>query len=390
MKNKLKLTAIFSAIFLSVFISCTSIISYSASQIKVMVNGNIINSDAVLINDRTYVPLRGVFENVGANVDWDENSNTAMINFSSSSNDAILPNLISQVSPSVVGIIGNYKPENAAEYQDEYNNGIALGSGLIIKSGGEILTNAHVVKDMERIIVVLADGSGHEAWLKAIDEDCDLAVIKIDKLGLPALKFASMDDVVIGKTAVAIGTPVSFSLRNSATCGIISGINRALNGGYRLIQTDTSINPGNSGGPLINLNGEVIGINSSKFVSVGIEGVGFSIPVDTVQYVLKQFDLYGKVRRPSLKATFEDDWIASLGLPSNNGLTIKSIEENSPLKTAGIQPGSNIVSVSGYQVNCLVDLNECFKNFIPGDTVVLKIKNGGDEKDISVVLSEKN
>ena len=346
-------------------------------------NGTQIDTDAVIIDDKTYVPLRGVFEAAGAEVSWNEETQTAGINISNSlSDDELIPSVIESVSPSVVGIIGRGKTESYYGSQE----GIMSGSGVIIKTGGEILTNAHVVKNMNTILVVMNDGKGYEAQLKYIDEDTDLAVVKIKKIGLPVVKFANSEDIVVGKQVIAIGTPITFSLRNSATVGHISGLNRSVGEPYRLVQTDTAITHGNSGGALINMNGELVGITSSGYSGTN---TNFAVPVDTVKYVLNQFELYGKVRHISFGAEFQEDWLAELGAPSEAGLTIKGLEKSSPLAKASFKTGDVLVSVDDVAINSIVELNELMKNYLPGDTVKVGVKTNGEIKYEDIVLDEK-
>lgn len=350
---------------------------------NVEVNGTQIDTDAVIIDDKTYVPLRGVFEAAGAEVSWNEETQTAGINISNSlSDDELIPSVIESVSPSVVGIIGRGKTESYYGSQE----GIMSGSGVIIKTGGEILTNAHVVKNMNTILVVMNDGKGYEAQLKYIDEDTDLAVVKIKKIGLPVVKFANSEDIVVGKQVIAIGTPITFSLRNSATVGHISGLNRSVGEPYRLVQTDTTITHGNSGGALINMNGELVGITSSGYSGTN---TNFAVPVDTVKYVLNQFELYGKVRHISFGAEFQEDWLAELGVPSEAGLTIKGLEKSSPLAKASFKTGDVLVSVDDVAINSIVELNELMKNYLPGDTVKVGVKTNGEIKYADIVLDEK-
>lgn len=350
---------------------------------NVEVNGTQIDTDAVIIDDKTYVPLRGVFEAAGAEVSWNEEKQTAGINISNSlSDDELIPSVIESVSPSVVGIIGRGKTESYYGSQE----GIMSGSGVIIKTGGEILTNAHVVKNMNTILVVMNDGKGYEAQLKYIDEDTDLAVVKIKKIGLPVVKFANSEDIVVGKQVIAIGTPITFSLRNSATVGHISGLNRSVGEPYRLVQTDTAITHGNSGGALINMNGELVGITSSGYSGTN---TNFAVPVDTVKYVLNQFELYGKVRHISFGAEFQEDWLAELGVPSEAGLTIKGLEKSSPLAKASFKNGDVLVSVDDVAINSIVELNELMKNYLPGDTVKVGVKTNGEIKYADIVLDEK-
>lgn len=350
---------------------------------NVEVNGTQIDTDAVIIDDKTYVPLRGVFEAAGAEVSWNEETQTAGINISNSlSDDELIPSVIESVSPSVVGIIGRGKTESYYGSQE----GIMSGSGVIIKTGGEILTNAHVVKNMNTILVVMNDGKGYEAQLKYIDEDTDLAVVKIKKIGLPVVKFANSEDIVVGKQVIAIGTPITFSLRNSATVGHISGLNRSVGEPYRLVQTDTAITHGISGGALINMNGELVGITSSGYSGTN---TNFAVPVDTVKYVLNQFELYGKVRHISFGAEFQEDWLAELGVPSEAGLTIKGLEKSSPLAKASFKNGDVLVSVDDVAINSIVELNELMKNYLPGDTVKVGVKTNGEIKYADIVLDEK-
>lgn len=364
-------------------ISALLLLQTAMAAPNVEVNGTQIDTDAVIIDDKTYVPLRGVFEAAGAEVSWNEEKQTAGINISNSlSDDELIPSVIESVSPSVVGIIGRGKTESYYGSQE----GIMSGSGVIIKTGGEILTNAHVVKNMNTILVVMNDGKGYEAQLKYIDEDTDLAVVKIKKIGLPVVKFANNEDIVVGKQVIAIGTPITFSLRNSATVGHISGLNRSVGEPYRLVQTDTAITHGNSGGALINMNGELVGITSSGYSGTN---TNFAVPVDTVKYVLNQFELYGKVRHISFGAEFQEDWLAELGVPSEAGLTIKGLEKSSPLAKASFKNGDVLVSVDDVAINSIVELNELMKNYLPGDTVKVGVKTNGEIKYADIVLDEK-
>lgn len=374
MKRKIVFACMISALLLS---------QTAMAAPNVEVNGTQIDTDAVIIDDKTYVPLRGVFEAAGAEVSWNEETQTAGINISNSlSDDELIPSVIESVSPSVVGIIGRGKTESYYGSQE----GIMSGSGVIIKTGGEILTNAHVVKNMNTILVVMNDGKGYEAQLKYIDEDTDLAIVKIKKIGLPVVKFANSEDIVVGKQVIAIGTPITFSLRNSATVGHISGLNRSVGEPYRLVQTDTAITHGNSGGALINMNGELVGITSSGYSGTN---TNFAVPVDTVKYVLNQFELYGKVRHISFGAEFQEDWLAELGVPSEAGLTIKGLEKSSPLAKASFKTGDALVSVDDVAINSIVELNELMKNYLPGDTVKVGVKTNGEIKYADIVLDEK-
>lgn len=207
---------------------------------------------------------------------------------------------------------------------------------------------------------------------------------------MPVAKLGSEADIIIGRTVIAIGNPLSLSLMNSASIGIISGVNRSADSPYCLIQTDAAINPGNSGGPLVNLKGEAIGINSSKYIGNGIEGMGFSIPVNTVKYIMDQFDRYGKVRRPYMGTVFEEGWAAKIGLPSQDGLRIVAIEDGSPAKNQGLMDGDVLYDINGVNINSLVDLNEEMKKYSPETKVKILIKRDGRPLTIEIKLAEAN
>lgn len=371
----------FIALFILASLLCISCISVlGANNTQVLVNGNKTNVSATKINNKVYVDIEQLSGLVG--LDVSKQSNSVNISYSE---DERIPQLVKELSPSVVGIIGN--PTKSED--NKYGNGIILGTGVVLKSGGEILTNAHVVEDLERIVVVLSDSSGYEARIKYIDKDSDLAVIKIDKIGLSPVKFGNKQDIVTGRTVIAIGTPMSFQNRNSASVGVISGFNRSIDGfyGYRLIQTDAAINPGNSGGPMVNLKGEVMGINS--ITTIGAQGLSYSIPVDTINYVLDHFNKYGYVNRPDLGVEFDEDITALYGLPSKNGMKVKSINTASAGAKAGLKVGDTVYSIDGVTINTNVDLNEAYKKYIPGNEVTLNVKRNNKQLNINVVLDKK-
>ncbi|NOU88463.1 trypsin-like serine protease [Paenibacillus sp. LMG 31460] len=301
--------------------------------------------------------------------------------------NAEVPKVIEKTSPSVVAIIG--KPSSDSDRTLDKNRfNLAHGTGVIVESNGVIVTNAHVVKDMKNIVVVTSNGTTYNGHATNIDEESDLALVKIDATGLSPAKFASSSDIKVGETVAAIGTPISFALRNSVTVGIVSGLDRSVNSQYQLIQTDAAINPGNSGGALINMNGEVIGINTMKYADFGVENLGFAIPVDTVKYVLKHFQLYGKVKRPYLGLELEESWEAVVGLPSSTGLRVAYVDPVSPAAGAGIQQDDLFVSIGTSKVKTLVDYNEAIKKYLPGETIEITIQSGNATKSKSVTLGE--
>lgn len=299
----------------------------------------------------------------------------------------IIPKVIQNTSPSVVAIIG--KPTETDEENDDRFD-LAHGTGVIVRSDGYIMTNAHVVKDMKTIVVVTYDGKQYSGTVTHLDEESDLALVKIEANGLKEAVFAPKVDLQVGETVVAIGTPMSFALRNSVTVGVISGLDRSVNSRYRLLQTDAAINPGNSGGALVNMKGEVVGINTLKFASFGVENLGFAIPADTVQYVLKQFLEYGKVRRAYVGAELEESWAAVVGLPSDEPLKVTYVDPDSPADKAGVKAGEWLVSVDQSNVRTVVEFNELLKNYLPDQSAVLTLKSeNGETVSRRIVFGEE-
>lgn len=295
-----------------------------------------------------------------------------------------VPKVIQQVSPSVVGIIGK-TTGGSSTGEDRYN--LAHGTGVVLKSDGWIVTNAHVVKGLTGITVVTSDGKSYKAKKVYSDMLSDIALIKINAKSLKPARFAaSSQQTKVGEKVVAIGTPITFSLRNSATVGVVSGLNRSVDGFYRLIQTDTAINPGNSGGPLVNMKGEVIGINSLKFSAVGIENMGFSIPTETVQYVTNHLLKYGEVKRAGLGFDLEESWSAIVGLPSDDPLTVTKVYSDEA-KKAGIQENDVLYAINGKRVYSVIDINEMLKAYMPGSKVNVLMQSDGDIVSRSLTLS---
>ncbi|WP_082423239.1 S1C family serine protease [Paenibacillus dakarensis] len=294
---------------------------------------------------------------------------------SASINDPV-PQVVKSLSPSVVGIIGKTPGGSSQSSEDRYN--LAHGTGVILKSDGWIITNAHVVNGLTGVTVVTSDGKTYKANKIFSDYVSDIALVKINAKSLTPARFASSSTTAqVGEKVVAIGTPISFSLRNSATAGVVSGLDRSVDGSYRLIQTDTAINPGNSGGPLVNMKGEVIGINSMKFSAIGIENMGFAIPVDTVQYVTGHLLKYGKVKRADLGIELEESWSAIVGLPSDDPLTVRKVTAV-PAQKAGIKEEDVLYAINGKRVYSIVDINEMLKSYMPGAKVSVLMQSDGD------------
>ncbi|WP_307585137.1 S1C family serine protease [Paenibacillus wynnii] len=298
----------------------------------------------------------------------------------------LIPQIIKDVTPSVVGIIGKSSGERYVGVDERYN--LMHGSGIIVKSNGWIITNAHVVKDLQNTVVVTSDGKTYKIIDTYLDEVSDLALIKINAAALKPAKLAkSASNARVGEKVIAIGTPISFALRSSATMGVISGLNRTVDASYRLIQSDTAINPGNSGGPLINMKGEVLGINSLKYSAIGVENMGFAIPSETVQYIMNQLFKYGEVKRPSLGLELEASWSSLVGLPTEDPLTVTKVNSSGARK-AGILEGDVLYSIDGHRVTSNVDINELFKGYAPGSVVRLMMQSEGDIVIRKLVLGQ--
>ena len=354
-----------------VLLLCSTVV-FAQNAVRVYVNGTRVNEDVILKDGRTYIPLRAVSEAMGADVAWDEASFSAHISFTE---DDAIAKIVETVSPSVVTIIGNYAGTNEA---NKFTNPTVHGSGVIYKSNGYILTNAHVVENIKNLTVVLNNGEVAAGDLLFSDSTIDLAIVKISKIGLTPITMADASSIVAGKTAIAIGTPISLSMRNSVTKGIVSGNGVTVNGSYyKLLQTDAGINPGNSGGPLLNTKGELIGINSSKYTGEGIESMGFAIPVDTVQYAIAQYEAHGKILRPNFKLTLEQSWEAKIGLPTTKGLTVAA-------DAAGLLAGDVITAVNGITVHNLTDWNEALKSTYNGESAVLDYTRDGVSAQITI------
>ncbi|SDW82808.1 serine protease Do [Paenibacillus sp. PDC88] len=359
-----------------------AILMLGASAINpAVIEGASVKLNAKLQDDQIYINSKDLIKALGGTGQYDTKTGT----FIYTAKDEI-PEVVEAVSPSVVGIIG--RPDAGAEggSSDRYN--LTHGTGVIIKSNGWIVTNAHVIDGLSNAVVVTSDGKTYKITDSYSDPTSDLALIKINAKSLKTAKLASSSSHMrVGETVIAIGTPVSFSLRNSATVGVVSGLNRGVNASYRLIQSDTAINPGNSGGPLVNLKGEVIGINTMKYAAVGVENTGFSIPAETVHYVIHHYFKYGEVKRASLGLTLEESWSAIVGLPTDDPLTVTSVHTNEAEK-AKIQEGDVLYSIDGVRVTSVVDINELLKKYLPGQKVKLLMQSDGDIVTRYLVLTQ--
>ena len=272
----------------------------------------------------------------------------------------------------------------------------SLGSGVIIDAErGLVVTNNHVIANANQITVKLRDGRNLEAELVGSDPDTDVAVVKINGPRLTAVPLANSDKLRVGDYVVAIGNP--FGLGQTVTSGIISALARSGLGitGYEdLIQTDASINPGNSGGALVNLRGELVGINTAIFSqSGGNIGIGFAIPTNMVRQITDQLVDHGEVRRGFLGAQLQDldpDLAGAFGVASGNGAVLVNIMEGSPAHKAGLQPGDVVIAANDKQVTNAADLRNQVGLKRIGEKVKLKVMREGKKKIVTITVAERD
>jgi serine protease Do/serine protease DegQ len=269
----------------------------------------------------------------------------------------------------------------------------SLGSGVIIDAErGLVVTNNHVIANADEITVKLRDGRNMQAELVGSDPDTDVAVVKIPAERLTAVALADSDRLRVGDYVVAIGNP--FGLGQTVTSGIISALARSGLGitGYEdLIQTDASINPGNSGGALVNLRGELVGINTAIYSqSGGNIGIGFAIPTNMVRQITDQLVEYGEVRRGFLGAQLQDldpDLASAFGIETGKGAVLVNILEGSPAAQAGLKPGDVVTAVNDKEVSSATDLRNQVGLKRIGDTVKLRIIREGKQKTVAVTVA---
>jgi serine protease Do len=268
-----------------------------------------------------------------------------------------------------------------------------LGSGFIIDSNGTILTNYHVVDGAQKITITLSDGKSYEAKVIGKDQKSDIAVIKIDAgRNLPAVTLGDSDRLEVGEWVMAIGNP--FGLDHTVTSGIVSAKGRQIGAGPydNFIQTDASINPGNSGGPLINLRGEVVGINTAIFSqSGGNIGIGFAIPTNSVKELLPQLKDKGKVVRGYLGTTVQKitpEIADSLSLKQARGALVAEVMKDSPAERAGVKTGDVIVEFDHKEVKDSADLPLQVARVSPGTTVQVKVLRDGKEATLALTVGE--
>ena len=330
--------------------------------------------------------------------------------------DSPVVTAVKQVSPAVVTVINTLKPDAVPNESQQLpfpfpgqgdpnqpqRQPRASGSGVIISQDGYIVTNNHVVEGAESLAVTFADGSRHAATLVGTDPLVDLAVIRV-KDAVPAIApLGDSDALQPGETVIAIGSPLG-DFKNSVTAGVVSALNRTVPGSGQegLIQTDAAINHGNSGGPLVNLRGEVVGINTLVVRGGGTtgdqaEGLGFSVPSKTVKQVSDQLIQTGKIEHPYLGITYsmiDADIAAQENLPVQNGALVgasgpnrQSVLPGTPAAKAGVKDGDIITAVGGIKLDSNTSLRGALMLHKPGDTITLEVLRDGTTLSLDVTL----
>jgi serine protease Do len=261
----------------------------------------------------------------------------------------------------------------------------SLGSGVFVHEDGTVLTNYHVVKDATTIFVITRDNANYEAEFIGGDEAIDLAVLKIkdDNKKFPAATLGTSSDIMLGEPIIAIGNP--YGLSSSVTTGVISATARMMNIGNNysvFVQTDALINPGNSGGPLININGEVIGINTA--IHRQAQGIGFSIPADTIKRVLPEIAKNGKLRRGHVGFTVKDTAKGDDVVP-----VIESVEKNSNAAEIGLKTGDEVIELGGVPINSEEVMYHILRSYPPGSAVEIGIRRPDGTFKGRLVLTER-
>jgi serine protease Do len=324
----------------------------------------------------------------------------------SASRRSALTDAVARVAPAVVTVQTEVVEHVAADPFEQFfggrsgeRTGAGLGSGFITRADGVIVTNAHVVSGASRVSVALRDGTTYAARVLGVDETNDLAVLKIDAKNLPVAPLGSSDDLLIGEWAIAIGNPYGFLLGNtepSVTAGVISATGRNLvgraegNGVYLdMIQTDASINPGNSGGPLVNADGQVIGVNSSIYSpSGGSVGLGFAIPINRARRVTEDLLAHGAVRTA---------WTGIiLRLPRSEnprdaltaGAVVQTVAPGSPAAKAGVQPGDVLLRAGTRALRNPFDWEAEKLDLRVGEQLPLAIRRGGRELTATLTVAD--
>ena len=306
--------------------------------------------------------------------------------------------MIAEVNDSVVGI-SKVKNSGSSIFSDDNITSLGLGTGLIVGENGYILTNAHVSGEKySRCYVTLVDGKTYDGSVVWSNTDIDMAIVKINQKNLKVAILGNSDDIKVGETVYAIGNPIGYEFQRTVTSGIISAVNRTIKfeedeaETYMedLIQTDATINPGNSGGPLVNADGQVIGINGVKITSA--EGISFAIPINSVKAVIESFNTNGKFDEATLGVfAFDKNVLGYINenLQFSEGIYVARVNAKSAAEEKKKKKGDIILTIDGNKLERMCDLRCYIYTKKPGDTVTLKIQRNNREMEVEATLKRK-
>ena len=305
--------------------------------------------------------------------------------------------IIDNMKKSIVGI-SLLKPEGENIFDINAEEKWGMGTGIIVSRNGYILTNEHLAKTIgAKLVVSLPDGNTTQGRVIWNEKNIDLAIIKIDKKNLDAASLGNSSNLYVGDDVIAIGNPLGIEFQGTTTKGIVSGLNRTFtfeeNGKQifmeGLIQTDASINPGNSGGPLINMSGQVVGINTVKLTEA--EGIGFAVPINIVKPIIDKLEKDDKFEEATLGIyAYDKEAIPYMNskVKLDKGIYVSSIDKYGPCGITDLKVGDIIVSIDNVELNKMTELREYIYSKQPNDEVVLHVIDG-EEKDIKVKLRKK-
>lgn len=359
-------------VVLAIAVSCLGTYAYLKNSNKIK-NGGEINSAATEVSNSSSTNVKYEIETV-------QNPVVAVAK---------------ECSDSIVGISVDYITQNIFGM---LQNSSSSGSGVVYSKDGYIITNYHVIQSAiessnATVTVIMLDETKYKATIVGGDDVTDLAVLKIEADNLKPITIGDSSKVQVGEMAVAIGNPLGQTLAGSVTVGYISALNRKITSGtttYNLIQTDAAINAGNSGGALLNTKGELIGINTVKAYSTGVEGLGFAIPVNDAKPILDELIKNGKIARPYLGIsgfTLNKEMAEKYNLAE--GVYIQEVLDGTSAKKAGIKAGDIIVRVDDKEVKTFEDFNTYKNSKKVGDKVTIEIFRNGENIKVEVTLGEK-
>ncbi|WP_101772301.1 S1C family serine protease [Peptostreptococcus faecalis] len=318
-----------------------------------------------------------------------DQSSVKLVTDGSTKSQNVYQAVAQKASPSVVGIVSETESSNSFFESSTVEQGV--GTGFVVDKRGYILTNSHVVSDgkAKNVNVIYSDKETSKGKVVWYDQNLDLAIVKVDKKGLVPAELGNSDDVTVGDVVIAIGNPLGTQLMSSVTQGIISGLDRDVSTSTSnmsgLLQTDASINPGNSGGPLLNQDGQVIGINTVK---ANADNLGFSIPVNTAKLIVQKVIDEGDYEKVVLGITGIDVQTLKMytgqDLGVSDGIIIRAVQDNSIASKAGLKEGDIIVKMGDTKIKNMGEITKKLYSYKKGSTEKIEIVRDGKEKTLDV------